>query len=185
MYEKEKERIIREYHGKINISTRYTNGFYPFADVWENKGNLSERALTPKQRDYERRFCLFVALADEKCRKEFGTEDGLCSYDLKSLKVTREGVTKAIERKDVEICDQLISGIEVIKKAHIALRDLSHLFQAQKDICKSLSLPFSTLKIYFDREEMDAIREHLESTCKQAKGAYAVFIESMIRLSET
>ena len=27
--------------------------------------------------------------------------------------------------------------------------------------------------------------EHLESTCKQAKGAYAVFIESMIRLSET
>ena len=134
--ETEQKRLVKDFlrgpFGKSCIKTANLGDYYPMKDVWYKSGNLSTRSFTHEQRKYDRKFCVFVALAYPKLSEEFSIDFEIVSYKFSKLKATTDNGQEAeLDPDEVEISDQLINGLNALVDIYRAAEESLSLVESQ------------------------------------------------------
>ena len=166
----EKRRLIKEFsegpNGHVRLNTQYTNGvFHPFLDVWNNAGPvLSARNLSEAEREYEKHFCLFVAVSYCKIHPlGGGAKKYVFDFDSKVITTESGKFICEVDADDLEISDQMIYGIEEWGKVlqggqnlQMATGDIKLLLETIEDKLSTIALDvIEDNSDYYDSDSED------------------------------
>ena len=158
----EKRRLIKEFSegpkGHVTLSTRYTNGvFHPFLDVWNNAGPvLSARKLSEAEREYEKHFCLFVAVSFCKIHPlGGGAKEYVVDFDSKVITNELGKFICEVDAEDLEISDQMIYGIEEWGKVLQGGQNLQMATGDIKLLLKTMKKKLSDMRLDLEKERQE------------------------------